>query len=117
MNEGNLLNAGIAETMSLTTFDENNEQQEEFAVGSVLGISAIGGGKNAVSLVTTKPCSQIKIYIFKIAVNIGATVINYAFVRDETKVDQSAYLSLPDVTIHTGSYYLALPRRAASGMR
>lgn len=110
LTQGNLLSLDIGNTMTLTTFDENDNQQEEFAVGSVLGVSAIGGGKSAVSLVTTKPCSQIKIYLFKIAVNLGATIINYAFVRDETKVDQSAYLSLPDVTIHTGSYYLAPPK-------
>ena len=110
LTQGNLLSLDIGNTMTLTTFNENDEKQEEFAVGSVLGVSAIGGGKSAVSLVTTKPCSQIKIYLFKIAVNLGATVINYAFVRDETKVDQSAYLSLPDVTIHTGSYYLVPPK-------
>ena len=76
LTQGNLLSLDIGNTMTLTTFDENDNQQEEFAVGSVLGVSAIGGGKSAVSLVTTKPCSQIKIYLFKIAVNLGATLIN-----------------------------------------
>ena len=110
MTSGNLLSIDIGNTMTLTTYDENDNKQEELAVGSVLGVSAIGGGRSAVSLVTNKPCSQIKIYIFKIAVNLGATVINYAFVRDPIEVDASSYLSVPDITIHGNSYYLAKPQ-------
>lgn len=106
---GSLLELGIGSTTQLTTYDKNDQKVEEITIAKVLGLSAIGGGKTAVSMITTKPCQQVRLNISGITVDLGASIINYAYVKDPVEVDPTSYFSLSNVTITGNTYYLSSP--------
>lgn len=110
MTGGSLLELGIGSTTKLTTYDQNDNEVEEVAIAKVLGLSAIGGGKNAISMVTTKPCRQVRLNITGLTIDLGGSSIKYAYVKDPAEVDASSYFSLHDVTITGNSYLLSAPK-------
>lgn len=107
---GSLLDLGIGATTQLTTYDANDSEVEEISVAKVLGLSLIGGGKTAVSMITTKPCRQIRLNFTGLDINLGSTKIHYAYVKDPIAVDPTSYFSLSDVVITGNSYYLSAPK-------
>lgn len=104
-----LLNLSLLGATTLTTYNASDVQQEQVTISDLLGVSAIAGGSSQISMVLTKPCTQVKIQFSGININLGATVINYAFVRDAPVVDASSYFSLGNATITGNSYQLATP--------
>lgn len=105
----NVLSINLGGGIELTTLDENGSVVETTEIKSLLGISAVAGGGSQISMVTTKPCSQVKIKFKGVNISISKTTINYAFVRDPIEVDASSYFSLSDVTISGNSYSLSSP--------
>lgn len=61
VESGSVLAIELFNNTVLTTYDENDNEVESKKIVSVLGLSALSGGKSTVSMVTTKPCQQIKI--------------------------------------------------------
>lgn len=108
-----LLSINLAGGVQLTTFDSNNVQQEEITVNSLLGISALAGGGSQISMMITKPCSQVRIKYNGVNVSLGSTTVNYAFVRDPIVVDLSSYFSIGNATISTNYYQLPAPTDGA----
>jgi len=104
-----LANINLLGTTILTTYDANDAQQEQVSISNLLGISAIVGGSTQISMILKKPCTQVKIQFSGINVNLGSTVINYAFVRDATVVDPSSFFSLANATITGNSYQFTTP--------
>lgn len=105
----NVLSINLRGGIELTTLDGNGSVVETTEIKSLLGISAVAGGGSQISMVTTKPCSQVKIKFKGVNISISKTTINYAFVRDPIEVDASSYFSLSDVTISGNSYSLSSP--------
>lgn len=92
---GTVLAINILNNTVLTTYDANDNQVDSRTVVSVLGISALGGGKSLVSMVTTAPCNQIKIKFGGLNVDVGGTKIYYAYMRNtEVKVPESCELEI-----------------------
>lgn len=104
-----VLSINLRGGIELTTLDGNGSVVETTEIKSLLGISAVAGGGSQISMVTTKPCSQVKIKFKGVNISISKTTINYAFVRDPIEVDASSYFSLSDVTISGNSYSLFSP--------
>ena len=104
-----VLSINLGGGIELTTLDGNGSVVETTEIKSLLGISAVAGGGSQISMVTTKPCSQVKIKFKGVNISISKTTINYAFVRDPIEVDASSYFSLSDVTISGNSYSLSSP--------
>lgn len=87
---GTVLAINLLNNTVLTTYDANDNQIDSKTVVSVLGISALGGGKSLVSMVTTAPCQQIKIKFGGLNIDVGGTKIYYAYIRDtEVEVPES----------------------------
>lgn len=108
LSEINILGIKVFSGVELITYDSGDKEVEKMKISSLLGVSAIGGGTSTVSMITTKPCSQVKIKITGLDLLSGTTV-KYAFVRDPIEVDASSYFSLSDVTISGNSYHLSAP--------
>lgn len=108
---GGLLDLGLLGATVLKTFDADNNEQESYTFGSLLGLSLIHGSSDQYySLRVTKPCSQIQLGFFGINLQLlSAKVIKYAYIRDTDLIDASSYVSYPDVTIHSSGYRLAQP--------
>lgn len=105
----NLLSLNIAGGIQLTTFDSSNKKVEEITVNSLLGISTLAGGGSQISMITQKPCSQIRIKYNGVNASLSATTVHYAFVRDPIVVDPSSYFSLADGSTTSNYYQLSAP--------
>lgn len=104
-----VLSINLGGGVQLTTYDKNNKEVEEVTINSLLGISAVGGGNSMISMVITKPCSQIRIKYNGASISLGATTVHYAFVKDPIVVDPSSYFSLANDKITGNSYQFLVP--------
>lgn len=104
-----VLSINLGDGVQLTTYDKNDKEVEEVTINSLLGISAVGGGKSMISMVITKPCSQIRIKYNGGNISLGATTVHYAFVKDPIVVDPSSYFSLANDKITGNSYQFLVP--------
>ena len=104
-----VLSINLGDGVQLTTYDKNDKEVEEVTINSLLGISAVGGGKSMISMVITKPCSQIRIKYNGVDVSLSATTVHYAFVKDPIVVDPSSYFSLANDKITGNSYQFLVP--------
>lgn len=82
VESGSVLAIELFNNTVLTTYDANDNEVESQKIVSVLGLSALSGGKSTVSMVTTKPCQQIKIQFGGLNIDLGGTKIFYAYTRD-----------------------------------
>lgn len=82
IESGSVLAINLLKNTVLTTYDENDNEVESKTIVSVLGLSAFSGGKTTVSMVTTKPCQQIRIKFGGLNIDVGGTKIYYAYTRD-----------------------------------
>lgn len=104
-----VLSINLGDGVQLTTYDKKNKEVEEVTINSLLGISAVGGGKSMISMLITKPCSQIRIKYNGVNISLSATTVHYAFVKDPIVVDPSSYFSLANDKITGNSYQFLVP--------
>lgn len=104
ITDASVLDLSLLQKTELTTYNANDKAVESIKIESLLGLSAIGGGKKMISMITTAPCTQVKVKFAGLSVSLGTTIVNYAFVREPVEVDASSYLSLSNTTI-TGNTY------------
>lgn len=110
VSSGSLLELGIGSTYILTTYDKNGVEQERVSTTDILSLGLIkGSSERLVSLVTTKPCSQIRFTSAGVSVNLGGSKLHYAYLRDKTELDISSYYSLSDATITESAYRFHAP--------
>lgn len=108
--DATLLDLSLLTGTVLETYDANNKKVDAVTINSLLGLSAIGGGKKQVSLIASKPCTQVRIKFTGVNINLGATVVNYAFVREPVEIDASSFLSLTNTTIAGNTYQFPAPQ-------
>lgn len=95
VESGSVLAIELFNNTILTTYDANDNEVESKKIVSVLGLSALSGGKTTVSMVTTKPCQQIKIQFGGLNIDLGGTKIYYAYTRDaKVEVENDCDLKL-----------------------
>ena len=107
MSAVDLLTISIGGSTTLATYDDNNKEQDRMDLTSVVGLSAISIGRSRVSMITTKPCTQVYFKSGGLNITVGGTNVYYAYVRDAVQVDASSYFSLSDVTVTGTSYTLS----------
>lgn len=95
IESGSLLAINLLENTVLTTYDANDNEVESKTIVSVLGLSALSGGKTTVSMVTTKPCRQVKIKFGGLNIDVGGTKIYHAYTRSaDVYVEEQCDLKL-----------------------
>lgn len=109
ITDASLLDLGLLTGTVLETYDADNNKVDNVTIGSLLGLSAIGGGKKQISLIASAPCTQVRVKFTGVNINLGATIVNYAFVREPVEVDASSYLSLSNTTISGDAYQFPAP--------
>ena len=107
MSAVDLLSIDIGGNTTLATYDDSDKEQNRMELTSVVGLSAISIGRSRVSMITTKPCTQVYFKAGGLSITVGGTNVYYAYVRDAVQVDASSYFSLSDVTITGTSYTLS----------
>lgn len=110
IESGSVLAINLLKNTVLTTYDANDNEVESKTIMSVLGLSALSGGKTTVSLVTTKPCQQIKIKFGGLNIDVGGTKIYYAYTRDANvyvEDDCNLKLSADAAVCSSNSYQLS----------
>ena len=107
IESGSVLAINLLQNTILTTYDANDNEVESKTIMSVLGLSALSGGKTTVSMVTTKPCQQIKIQFGGLNIDVGGTKIYYAYTRDaNVNVQEECDLKLSaDVAVCSQNSY------------
>lgn len=111
--QGEVLNLSLLNTITVSTCDVNNEIVDEFETKSLLGLSAIGGGKGAYSLTATKEGGK-KVVIKKtgVGLDIGAFQLLRAFTRKAVAIDPTSYFTTPEkITTPYSSYKFAKPEK------
>lgn len=111
--QGSVAGLTLGHTYSVTTYGSDGSEKDDFSSTNVLGVSVIGGGKGAYSLVATKEGTQ-RVRITSgptVGLDVGAFRLFRAFTRKAVAIDPTAYLNIPEVirTPHT-SYRFAKPR-------
>lgn len=105
IEHGSVLALNLLNNTILTTYDADNNEIESKTFVSVLGLTAIGGGRTLISMVTTQPCRQIKIKFGGLNIDVGGTKIFYAYTRDaNVEIEETCDLKISaDITVCGGS--------------
>lgn len=106
-----LLNLSLGGGFKISTYDSAGTEQESYSINSLLGVSLIKGSTaSLMSLITSKPCSQVRItYSAILGVNLGGTSVYYAYVREPAAIDISSYYALSDAETALASYRFHQP--------
>lgn len=105
-----LLKGGVK--LATYTAADNNSRQEFVDGASVIGISALSGGRSRINMKTTKPYRIVYLQFGNpgIQVRLGSTRIYYAYTRDDISIDESSFFSMPDhMTVNHSSMLLPNP--------
>lgn len=81
IESGSVLAIDILKNTVLTTFDADDNEVDSKTIAPVIRLSAISGGCTTVSMVTTKPCQQVKIKFGGLNIDVDETKIIYAYTR------------------------------------
>lgn len=110
-----LLNLSLGGGFKISTYNAAGTEVESYEVNSLLGLSLIKGSTaSLMSMVTTKPCTQVRItYSAVLGLNLGATSVYYAYVREPAVVDISSYYSLSNAKTVLTSYLFHTPKEGS----
>lgn len=105
IESGSVLAVNLLNNTVITTFDASDNEMESKTITSLLGLSVASGGKTYVSMITTKPCTQVKIKFGGLNIDVGGTKIYYAYTRStELSIEENCNLKLSaDVTLCSGT--------------
>lgn len=106
VTSGHLLDIGAGATTFLTTYNGENEV-ENYSQTGVVELTLFGGGSTIFSMITTKDCNRVKIEFDGLNLDLGVTVVHYAFVREPTTIDVSSYFTLTNATVYNPIYRFA----------
>lgn len=81
IESGSALAINLLNNTVLSTYDVKDNEIESKTIVSLLGLSVAGGGKTFVGMVTTAPCTQVKIKFGGVNIDVGGTKIYYAYTR------------------------------------
>lgn len=93
----NLLGGGIY----IKTYDKKGEVMDSYQMDqSILSLNLIKGGTVNFSFITTKPFSSVSLQFTGLKVNLGGTVLNYAFVAPAPDIEHHCAIApTPDMNI------------------
>ena len=99
INSASLLNLPLGEAFRLSTLDASGNKIQTATNVNVIGLQVASGGGTKISMMTTGPCYGAYLECIKVLeVDLGATLINYAYTRQpEMKQVQVPFLADLDV--------------------
>lgn len=105
IESGSALAINLLNNTVLSTYDAKDNEIESKTIVSLLGLSVAGGGKTFVGMVTTAPCTQVKIKFGGVNIDVGGTKIYYAYIRPtDLLIESSCDLKLSaDITLCSGT--------------
>ena len=106
VTSGHLLDIGAGATTVVTTYD-GEEEKERYSQTDIVSVTLAGGGSAIYSLITSEECDRAKIEFDGLNLDIGVTVVHYAFVREPTTVDASSYFTFTNATVYNPNYRFA----------
>ena len=112
--QGSVAGLTLGHTYSVTTYGSDGSEKDDFSSTNVLGVSVIGGGKGAYSLVATKEGTQ-RVRITSgptVGLDVGAFRLFRAFTRKAVAIDPTSYFNIPEkITTPYASYKFAKPEK------
>lgn len=112
--QGSVAGLTLGHTYSVTTYGSDGSEKDDFSSTNVLGVSVIGGGKGAYSLVATKEGTQ-RVRITSgptVGLDVGAFRLLRAFTRKAVAIDPTSYFNIPEkITTPYTSYKFAKPEK------
>lgn len=112
--QGSVAGLTLGHTYSVTTYGSDDSEKDDFSSTNVLGVSVIGGGKGAYSLVATKEGTQ-RVRITSgptFGLDVGAFRLLRAFTRKAVAIDPTSYFNIPEkITTPYTSYKFAKPEK------
>ena len=112
--QGSVAGLTLGHTYSVTTYGSDGSEKDDFSSTNVLGVSVIGGGKGAYSLVATKEGTQ-RVRITSgptVGLDVGAFRLFRAFTRKAVAIDPTSYFNIPEkITTPYTSYKFAKPEK------
>lgn len=112
--QGSVAGLTLGHTYSVTTYGSDGSEKDDFSSTNVLGVSVIGGGKGAYSLVATKEGTQ-RVRITSgptFGLDVGAFRLFRAFTRKAVAIDPTSYFNIPEkITTPYTSYKFAKPEK------
>lgn len=106
VTSGHLLDIGAGATTVLTTYKGETEV-ENYSQTGVVELTLFGGGSTIFSMITTEDCNRVKIEFDGLNLDLGVTVVHYAFVREPTTIDVSSYFTFTNATVYNPIYRFA----------
>lgn len=107
-----VLTLGLFNKVELETYSEadDNASVDHYESNGLLGLSLLGGGNGAYSLMTTAPCKYLCWRMTGLNVDLGQMTLHYAYVREPVTLDPTAYYTTPE-TVETAyaSYKFMTP--------
>ena len=108
-SQGSLLSLTLLGETEITSFDsEWKEIPDDSYVssGTLLGISALGGGKGSYSFITTTDQTQgMRVHVASIGVDFGGMTLLNFYKRDPVRLDPTSYFAVAEEVSTDKSYY------------
>ena len=116
IERGSVLAIDLLKNTVITTYDAEDKEVESKKIVSALGLGLATGGKTTVSMITTKPCRQVKIQFGGLNVNLGGTKLYHAYTRDaNVYVEEACDLGLSADIVVCSRYSVQL--RGVAGIK
>lgn len=108
---GSALKLSLGGTVKISSFsdDDGDALSEYTQITQVLKLGLVEGEGAYYGFVTSKPCRRVRIDFLGLNVDVGATTVHYAYVRETTKVDPSSFFALTDAIVYNPGYHLLTP--------
>ena len=109
ITSGTAANVAIADVTTITAYDDSgNETNDTYSSADVVGLNVLGGSATYFGMTLKEDCRRLKISFNGLKIlDGGVTVVHYAYVREETKIDASSYFTLSNATVYNPAYRFA----------
>ena len=106
--QGTALNLSLFNHVGVTPYDSgwNEIEQDALSSESLLGVSALGGGKGAYSITTSTDRTRgLKFSYFSLGVDVGAMTIDRVYRRAPIVIDPTSYFTAAEKVSTSKTYY------------
>ena len=109
MTSGTAANVAIADVTTIQAYDsQGNKTDDNYSSADVVGLEVLGGSATYFSMTLKESCRRLKISFNGLNIlDVGGSMVHYAYVREKTEVDISSYFTLSNATVYNQAYRFA----------